>query len=57
MILINDAFSGYGPNEESLFGKVPIWEAMIIGETFAQMMGRAFSPHNGEFIEGTSVVI
>jgi hypothetical protein len=55
--VVTDAFSGFGPHEESLFGKIPIWEAMIIGQEFARMLARAFSPYNGEFIEGTSVVI
>jgi hypothetical protein len=54
---MHDAFSGFGPHAESLFGKIPIWEAMTIGETFARIMGKAFAPHNGEFIEGTSVVL
>jgi hypothetical protein len=54
---MSDAFSGFGPQEESLFGKVPIWVAVTTGETFARIMGRAFAPHNGEFIEGTSVVL
>ena len=53
--VVTDAFSGYGPNEESLFGKIPIWDAITIGKTFARIMGRAFAPYDGEFIEGTSV--
>jgi hypothetical protein len=35
---MDDAFSEFGPYEESLFGKVPIWEAMILGKTFSRMM-------------------
>lgn len=54
---MHDAFSEFGPHEESLFGKVPIWEAAVTSETFARMMGKEFSPSHGEFIEGTSVVI
>jgi hypothetical protein len=52
-----DCFSEFGPHEESLFGKIPIWDAITIGKTFARMMGKEFAPYDGEFIEGTSVVI
>ena len=63
---MTDCFSEFGPHEESLFGKIPIWDAITIGKTFARLMGGLFTPiHNGsidgwsdtdgEFIEGTSV--
>jgi hypothetical protein len=43
---MHDAFSGYGPHEESLYGKVPIWVAITTMETFATMMSLAFPPDN-----------
>ena len=52
---MHDCFSEFGPQAESLFGKIPIWDALTIGKTFARIMGRAFAPYDGEFIEGTSV--
>jgi hypothetical protein len=32
-----DAFSEFGPWEESLFGKIPIWDAITVGKTFAKV--------------------